>query len=125
MFVNKFKICFCLLLFLLPLTASAQTGDSQWRLIHGNVQQVLAAENKILLENEGERRILQLEADCLILRLGKEASLASLRPISGEDFQDVLCWVNPQGFVSFLLINYTILEEKGVLVNYDIFGNVK
>lgn len=125
MLINKWVAFVLFGLFCLLCTAPVQAKNVEWSLIHGEVLQVFEAEKKILLATEGQILILELETDCELFRLGQATSLRSLRPVSSDRFQDVLCWVNPFGFVGCLWANYTIKEEKGNLVNYDIFGKQK
>lgn len=95
------------------------------RMIHGEVLQVYPQQAKILLANNGEKKIFLLEENCQILRQGSPASLNSMRPIAPDAFQDVLCWFNARGLISHIFVNYSVQEEDGILVSYDIFGNKK
>lgn len=110
---------------LLTLTVPVHGRTSSWQMVYGDVVQVFAEQQKILMESGGQKSILAVDCDCVILRLGKPASLESLRPIASGVYQDALCWVNSQGLVSYILVNYLVQEEDGLLVNYDIFGNLK
>ncbi len=94
-------------------------------MVHGDVLQVFTLEHKLLLAVGGEPQIYVVAEDCSILRQGTLTSLASLRPIAPDSFQDALCWVDGQGLISHILVNYFVQEEDGVLVAYDIFGNLK
>lgn len=115
-----------MVLSLLFLTTSTAWGQvEEWKMVHGDVLQVFTEQHKILLGCAGERRIYALEPDCQILRLGIPTSLDSMRPIASNAFQDALCWINGQGFVSHILVNYSVQEKDGSLVAYDIFGNLK
>lgn len=96
-----------------------------WKMVHGEVVQVFPEHHKLLLEIEGQKQIYELSQDCKILRLGSQVALSSLRPITPNSFQDVLCWVDHRGVVSYILVNYSVQEEDGRLVAYDIFGNLK
>lgn len=109
------------------LVLSAQTNgqNRSWQMIHGDVIQVDSKQQKLLLKSEGNGHIFVLEDDCAILRHGQETTLEALRPISTGAYQDALCWINPQGKVSYILVNYSVEEIDGALVNYDIFGNRK
>lgn len=100
-------------------------GQQPARVIYGDIVQVHTEEQKIMLEVSGQKSILLVEPDCVILRFGKETALASLRPISPEFYQDALCLLNSRGTVDCILVNYCFVEEDGLLVNYDIFGNPK
>ncbi len=110
---------------LLLITSTAWGQEEGWKMVHGDVLQVFTEQHKILLNCAGERRIHVLEPDCQILRLGMPTSLESLRPVAPNAFQDALCWVNDQGLISHIFVNYSVLEREGVLVAYDIFGNLK
>lgn len=110
---------------MLLVTATAHGQANGWKMVHGDVLQVFPEEHKILLDVSGERSIYVLESGCQILRFGTPTSLDSLRPITSEAFQDALCWVNGHGRVAYVLANYYVSEEDGVLVAYDIFGNLK
>lgn len=110
---------------LLITSVSHVWAGEVWHMIHGNVVQVFPEQRKILFESMGEKKVLVLAEDCQILRLGRTADVASLRPITPNAFQDALCWINPQGQISCILANYRVQEEDGVLVSYDIFGNLK
>lgn len=110
---------------MLLVTATAQGQIGRWKMVHGDVLQVFAEQHKILLDVSGEQYIYVLESDCQILRLGVPTSLDSLRPIASEAYQDALCWVNGQGRIAYLLVNYSVSEIDGVLVAYDIFGNLR
>ncbi len=94
-------------------------------MVHGDIVQVLTEEHKLLLASNGQEVYLVLEEDCRIFRQGAPATLASLRPVGPGAYQDALCWINPQGRVGLLLVNYHVEEENGMLVAYDIFGNRK
>lgn len=109
---------------LLLLCTSLASGHD-WKMVHGDVLQVFPEQHKILLDCSGERMIYELEEDCLIWRLGAPASLASMRPVYPGAFQDALCWVNPCGRLSHVLVSYSVHEEDGLLVAYDIFGNLE
>ncbi|HKM43101.1 MAG TPA: hypothetical protein VJZ70_03815 [Limnochordia bacterium] len=111
-----------LLLFITPTTLGQAHA---WKMVHGDVLQVSVDQHKILVDVGGESKIFVLEEDCQILRLGVPTSLDSLRPVTEEAFQDVLCWLNGQGRVAYVLANYSVSEEDGTLVAYDIFGNPK
>lgn len=78
-----------------------------------------------MIMREGQKQILELDPDCQILRNGSPTSLESLRPVFAQSYQDVLCWLNNQGFISYILANYSVEEVDGSLVSRDIFGNVK
>ncbi len=110
------------------LLASVSTVWAQvdgWKMVHGEVVQVFADQHKIMLESSGQQRIYLLDADCQILRLGVPVSLESMRPIASNAYQDALCWINPQGLIGHVMVNYTVREQEGILVSYDIFGNLK
>jgi len=99
--------------------------DDGWKMVHGDVLQVFADQHKILLDVDGVKEIYVLEVDCPILRSGVPVSLESMRPIGVNAYQDALCWVNPQGVIGHILVNYRVQEVDGILHNYDIFGNLK
>ncbi|NLL41815.1 MAG: hypothetical protein GX251_00575 [Firmicutes bacterium] len=115
-----------ILVFGLVLTFSVGVSAAPaWKIVHGDVLQVFPEQHKLLLESGGEKLIYKLDTDCQILRLGAPASLESMHPVAPDAFQDVLCWVNPQGLLGLILVNYSVQEEDGTLVLYDIFGNLK
>lgn len=106
-------------------TPQVYAGQKPWKMIHGDVLQVLPEQQKFLLHSVEGSEIYVLENDCIILRSGKPTTLDALRPIAPDAFQDVLCWLNSQGLISYIFVNYSIQEEQGILVSRDIFGNVK
>ncbi|NLM40864.1 MAG: hypothetical protein GX199_00965 [Firmicutes bacterium] len=120
---NQRGLAVVILLLLLPAAACAH--GPQWKLVHGDVLQVLLDEHRLLVACDGQEQYLSLEEDCRIFRQGQPVSLASLRPVGPEAFQDVLCWISPTGLVGLILVNYHVQEENGLLVAYDIFGNPK
>lgn len=113
------------LLILLLASNQAMAQGAQWMLVHGEVLQVFPEEYKLLLACAEEQRLLGLTEDCRIFREGEPVTLASLRPVGPGAFQDALCWINPQGLVGLILVNYWVVEEDGLLASYDIFGNPK
>lgn len=117
---GRFLIIFLVLSLLAP-TAKA----SDWYVVHGEIKQVFLEQRKVLVANEETKFILVLEPHCQIFRAGSPVSLQSLRPITPTDLQDALFWVNPQGLVSYLLVNYKVFEENGILQAYNIFGEAK
>lgn len=110
---------------ILSLTSIASGHISGWKMVHGDVLQVFPEQHKILMKINGEQTILVLDAQCPIYRLGTTVRLESMRPIAPDTFQDALCWIDEQGLVRHVLVNYNVHEEDGVLVAYDIFGNLK
>lgn len=115
-----------IVIMLLVMAFSGVAYAQGWEMIHGEIRQVFPEERKVLLDSYGEKHILLLTADCEILRKGKPTGIASLRPITQNDFQDAIFWVNSHGQVSYVLVNYSIEEEqKGILVKRDIFGNIQ
>lgn len=125
MFCRKSCLLMVILFFFTFLSSAALAETNEWRLIHGDVVQILSQENKIMLETNGTILIFALEPECHIFRNGFPAAFESLRPITYVDFQDALCWINPRGLISCILANYSVHEEGGILINRDIFGNVK
>ena len=118
----KFSAILVLVLF---VTQAARGQMHGWKMVHGDVLQVFSEQHKILLDVSGEKTIYTLERDCQILRFSVPTGLDSLRPITSGAFQDALCWINEQGRIAHILVNYAVSEEDGVLVAYDIFGNLK
>ena len=124
MLLHNLKQVLVLVLVLVFLSAASSRAGA-WKIVHGDVLQVFPEQHKILLESFGEKMIYELDAECQILRLGSPVSLESMRPVAPSAFQDALCWVNPQGLLSQIWVNYSVREEDGMLVHYDIFGNLK
>lgn len=108
---------------LLLFSTSVRGAMDEWRVVHGNIVAIFPQQQKIMLESSADKRIYVLTSDCQILRSGAPTSLDSLRPIATDAFQDALCWVNCQGHIEYLLVNYSALEQNGILTTYDIFGN--
>jgi hypothetical protein len=125
MLMQNIKRGLPIVIFLLVISGPVWAQGPPWRIVHGEVCQVLADQHTLLLAYDGQGEYLALTDDCLILREGQATSLESLRPIGPDAFQDALCWVNPSGLVELILVNYYVEEENGALVSYDIFGNRK
>lgn len=124
MFMQNIKVI-VLMFAMVVCTFPASAQVAPWRMVHGEVVQVFPEQHKILLEHAGQKEIFQLVEDCQILREGSPVTLSSLRPIAPGAFQDALLWLDHRGEVNLVLANYRVQEEHGVLVNYDIFGNLK
>lgn len=124
MLLRTAKLVLVLLLMLLA-TPTAWGQVDEWKMVHGDVLQVFSEQHKILVECADGRLIFNVEPECQILRMGIPTSLESLRPVTSDDFQDVLCWINGQGTISYIFVNYSVREKDGILVTYDIFGNLK
>ena len=118
---RKLTVLLCVLF--LPCTAWSQ--GPPWKIVHGDVLQVDSEAHTLLLSCDGQKIELPIAEDCQVFREGQPVALGSMRPVGPEAYQDVLCWVNPQGLVSMILVNYYVQEEDGLLVAYDIFGNPK
>lgn len=125
MFMRNICVCVASIVLFLGLAAPAFAQIPQWKMVHGEVLQVLPDEHKLLLGYDGQEVYLSLEDGCRIFRQGKPAALESLRPVGPGAYQDALCWINARGVVSMILVNYYVQEEDGLLVAYDIFGNPK
>ena len=69
--------------------------------------------------------ILELDAGCRIMRGLQEISCTALRPVYPGWYQDGLFMLNSEGRVVEILANYSIREQAGFLVSYDIFGEIK
>lgn len=72
---------------------------------------------------------LQVASDALILRGEQQVTLASARPIAEGIYQDALVYINQDGVVTILHINFKCEERKSKngteLVFSDIFGKEK
>lgn len=121
------QIRFAAVVFVILALFSVQDSAlaAPWRMIHGEVLLVFPQQSKLLLASDGVKCIFELEPDCDILRCGCPVALDSARPIAPGVFQDALCWINKQGKIGHMLVNYSVEEAQGVLVNRDIFGNMK
>ncbi|NMB00285.1 MAG: hypothetical protein GX971_01990 [Firmicutes bacterium] len=125
MLMHNIKLMVLCCLVVLVCTSPLLAKTSSWKAIHGEVIQVFAEQHKLLLRTNDQKKILTLTEDCQILRTGSSVTLASLRPVAPDAFQDVLCWLDHRGQVSVILVNYCVQEQDGVLISYDIFGNLK
>lgn len=113
-------------LILLVLSVHSTYADSPcWSAVYGEVLQVYPEQLKLLIQTKHGKQILELRPDCQILRSGQEVSIVSLRPVTSNSFQEVLCLMDPKGFVTHLFAHYCIQECTDGLVFYDIFGHIK
>lgn len=115
---------FFVVIFLLAAAAPLKAGAFP-AVLHGEILDVHEDEGKVRVAAGGGMLILELASQCRIVRGCQQASLAALRPIQPGWYQDGLFVLNSEGRVVEIIVNYTIKEEAGFLVLYDIFGKIK
>lgn len=114
---------------LLSLLVISQGAGANLSWIHGEIVEVFAAGNKLRILIDGQLEILEVESTAKILRDGVQVCLESARPITEERYQEGLFFLNDNGKVELMIIDYKIVELETsthtVILYYDIFGMVK
>jgi len=114
------------LLLLLTFTAASLPAEAfHPGAVHGDILEVHAEERKVRVAAPGGLLILELRPDCRLVRGCQPVTASALRPVKEGWYQDALFVLDSEGRVVEAIVNYTIREEAGFLVLYDIFGNIK
>lgn len=97
--------------------------------LHGEIVEVFPEQNKVRILVDGKLNILKLEDQVEIFRQGEKTCLESARPITDNRYQEGLFFVNEQGKVFMMIVDYSfnaIETPSGtVIIYYNVFGEVK
>lgn len=114
-------IIMSLVLFCNPVTANT--------VLHGEIIEVFAEQNKVRVLIDGKMDILVLSSDVEIYRQGDLVSLVSARPITDSRYQEGLFFCDDSGCVTVMIVDYSIeiiqTPEATTIIYFDIFGNIK
>ncbi|MGI6148300.1 MAG: hypothetical protein ACOYEU_02970 [Limnochordia bacterium] len=113
-------LCICIAGFTNPTDAGCHPA-----VVHGDILDVHPQAGKVRVLTGHGMLILELDAGCRIMRGLQEISCTALRPVYPGWYQDGLFMLNSEGRVVEILANYSIREQAGFLVSYDIFGEIK
>ena len=121
--LHKISLPVLLLVYVLCWTVSADAFCPP--AVHGDILEVFPEQNKIRVLTDDGMTILELDPNCEIFRGTQEISVYALRPVAEGYYQDGLFLFNASGQVMEIFVNYSMQEEAGYLVFYDIFGEIK
>lgn len=80
--------------------------------LSGAVMAVNAPERSLLLQTEQGQTWIYLADDALVFREGTNVSFESLRPITAEDFQWAVVWLDAQGMAAAVEAAYALFEVE-------------